>query len=61
MECDEIRKEFPNIIFEECCISCHDDSETGYVEDLWFEDPNGKDRHCCCAIYRSFNKATKND
>lgn len=56
MECEIVKKEFPNIKFEECCISCHEDSDMGYGDDLWFVDPNGKDRNVCCALYRSFEK-----
>lgn len=50
MECEEVKKEFPEIVFQECCISCHEDSDEGYGEDLWFLDPNGKMRHVCCRI-----------
>ncbi len=54
MDCDKVRKEFPNIKFEPCCESCHEDEDMGYGEDLWFEDFNGKDRNVCCAVGRGF-------
>jgi len=52
MECEKVKKEFPEVKFEPCCESCHEDDEMGYGNDLWFE-VNGIDRNICCAIYRS--------
>jgi hypothetical protein len=49
MECEKVKEENKDIEFESCCESCHEDSNTGYGEDLWFEI-NGKDRNVCCAI-----------
>jgi len=54
MECEDVRKEFPDIKFEPCCDSCHEDEEMGHGYDLWLQI-NGKDRHVCCAIMRSFD------
>ena len=56
MECELVKTEFPQYSYESCCLSCHEDDELGYGDDLWFEDPNGEDRHVCCAIYRSWEK-----
>ena len=53
MECDKLREEYPYIHFEDCCESCHEDSATGYGEDLWF-DIEGKLRNVCCAVYNSY-------
>lgn len=55
MECDKLKTEYPDILFEECCESCHQDDEMGWGEDLWFEI-DGKDRNVCCAIYRAFEE-----
>ena len=52
MECDDVKNEFPAFQFEPCCQSCHEDSEEGFGEDLYFLDPNGNMRHVCCAIGR---------
>ncbi len=56
MECDKLRKEFPDFEFEPCCISCHEDDDTGHGFDLWFEDPDHRDRNVCCAIYRGLEE-----
>jgi hypothetical protein len=56
MECEEVRKEYKNKEIEPCCLSCHEDDDMGYGNDLWFEI-DGKERHVCCAISRSFNIA----
>jgi hypothetical protein len=52
MECDRVKKQFSKINFEPCCESCHEDSDMGYGEDLWFLDINGNMRHVCCSIGR---------
>lgn len=56
MECENIKIEFPNYKYKSCCESCHEDDEMGYGEDLWFDDPNGKDRNVCCAIHRAWKE-----
>lgn len=53
MECNKVKEENPDIKFEFCCESCHEDDELGYGEDLWFEI-NGEARNVCCAIARAF-------
>lgn len=53
--CEEVKKEHPEIKFESCCQSCHEDDDMGFGEDLWFEI-NGINRHVCCAINRSVNE-----
>jgi hypothetical protein len=58
MECEKVKEENKDIEFESCCESCHEDSNTGYGEDLWFEI-NGKDRNVCCAIIISIEKSNK--
>jgi hypothetical protein len=52
MECEEVRKEHPLEYIEPCCISCHEDADEGYGEDLWFLDENGKLRFVCCSVGR---------
>lgn len=59
MECKEIKKKYPEIEFEPCCISCHEDYDTGYGSDLWFKI-GGEEVHVCCAVERSFIKHRKN-
>jgi hypothetical protein len=54
MECEEVKKEHPEINFYSCCESCHEDDDMGFGEDLWFEI-DGTDRHVCCAVNRSIN------
>ena len=61
MECDKVRNEFLPIRFEPCCDSCHEDEAMGDFQDLWFKDPNGVDRHVCCAIGRGFEKLGAGD
>ena len=50
MECDTVRKDFPDIKFPPCCGACHEDTDMGYGEDLWFVDRDGMSRHVCCAV-----------
>ena len=59
MECDKVKKEFPNLEFVSCCLSCHEDADTGYGEDLWWTDTNDKERHVCCAIGEGISTATQ--
>jgi hypothetical protein len=58
MECEQVKKQYPEVEYEPCCISCHEDEDMGYGEDLWFEI-GWEDRHVCCAISRSFLKWRK--
>jgi hypothetical protein len=55
MECEKVKSQFPEVQFEPCCISCHDDIDTGNGSDLWFEI-GGEDRNVCCAVERSIRK-----
>lgn len=58
MECEQVKKEFPEIHFPPCCDSCHDDEGNGFGEDLWFEI-NGEDRHVCCVIMNAIEAHRK--
>jgi hypothetical protein len=53
MECDVVRSEHPTKVIENCCPSCHEDDDMGFGYDLWCVI-DGKDRHVCCAVSRSF-------
>jgi hypothetical protein len=58
MECDEVRKEFPEIHFPACCESCHEDEAIGHGYDLWLEI-GGDDRHVCCSIMNGMERHRK--
>ena len=55
MECEKVRQEFPDIKFEPCCESCHEDEDMGFGEDLWYLDKWNKLRNICCAMARGFD------
>lgn len=55
MECEKVKEQFPEIQFEICCITCHEEDDTGYGNDLWFMIGD-EERHVCCAVEWSFNK-----
>ena len=54
MECDKLREEHIDKDLPPCCESCHEDANSGYGEDLWFE-VLGEDRHICCALAKAFD------
>lgn len=58
MECDKVRAEFPHIHFRPCCESCHEDSNMGAGNDLWFEI-GGEERNVCCAVINSIQRHGK--
>ena len=35
-----------------CCDSCHDDMDTGYGDDLFFDLVDGREARVCCAVMR---------
>jgi len=55
MECEQVRREHAEKPIGPCCVSCHEDAEMGYGQDLWGEI-DGKDRHVCCAVLRAFSR-----
>lgn len=55
MECEKVKKQYPAIKYELCCQSCHEDDDTGFGNDLWFEI-GGEERHVCCAVSMSFKR-----
>lgn len=58
MECDKVKAQYPEVIYEPCCESCHEDSNIGHGDDLWFEI-GGESRNVCCAVERSFKRWRK--
>jgi len=52
MDCDKVRKLFLEIEFESCCLSCHEDADIGFGDDLWFLAPDGNTYFVCCSIGR---------
>jgi hypothetical protein len=56
MECNEFRKKYN--IKRECCGSCHDDDESGFGEDLWFE-VEGRDWNICCYLRNAYDEQKK--
>jgi hypothetical protein len=55
MECEEAKQVFE--IQVNCCISCHEDDEMGYGNDLWFQlEGSEREWHICCAVERAIRK-----
>lgn len=56
--CDEIVKALPDISFDSCCTSCHDDADEGYYQllDDVITDGDTEINLCyCCPISRGLD------